>query len=169
MKNIVLTGFMGVGKTEVGRALSTILGWKVVDVDDEIVKSRKMSINEIFSRFGEPSFRDMETEMIKKVSQKRNVIISTGGGAVLRQENMDFLKTNGVVVCLTARPETILERTNRNRERPLLQVKDPLQRINDLLEARGPFYEKADIIIDTEAKSPFRIAGEILEKMGWKR
>lgn len=169
MKNIVLTGFMGVGKTEVGRELSTILGWKLIDVDDEIVKSKKMSINEIFSRFGEPAFRDMETEMIKKVSRKKNVIISTGGGAVLRQENMEFLKTGGVVVCLTARPETILKRTSRNRERPLLQVEDPLQRIHDLLESRGPFYEKADIMIDTEGKSPFGIAGEILERMGWKQ
>lgn len=169
MKNIVLTGFMGVGKTEVGRELSAILGWKVVDVDDEIVKSKKMSINEIFSRFGEPAFRDMETEMIKKVSRKKNVIISTGGGAVLRQENMEFLKVSGVVVCLTARPETILKRTSRNRERPLLHVEDPLQRIHDLLEARGPFYEKADIMVDTEGKSPFGIAEEILERMGWKR
>ena len=169
MKNIVLTGFMGVGKTEVGRELSAILGWKVVDVDDEIVKSKKMSINEIFSRFGEPAFRGMETEMIKKVSRKKNVIISTGGGAVLRQENMEFLKTSGVVVCLTARPETILKRTSRNRERPLLHVEDPLQRIHDLLEARGPFYEKADIMIDTEGKSPIGIAEEILERMGWKR
>jgi shikimate kinase len=169
MKNIVLTGFMGVGKTEVGRELSTILGWKLIDVDDEIVKSKKMNINEIFGRLGEPAFRDMETEMIRKVSQERNVIISTGGGAVLRQENMEFFKANGVVVCLTARPETILKRTSRNRERPLLQVEDPLQRIHDLLESRGPFYEKADIMIDTEGKSPFRIAGEILERMGWKR
>jgi len=169
MKNIVLTGFMGAGKTEVGRELSTILGWKLIDVDDEIVKSQKMSINEIFSRLGEPSFRDMETEMIKKVSQKRNVIISTGGGAVLRQENRELMKTRGVLVCLTARPETILKRTSGNRERPLLQVEDPLQRIHDLLEARRPFYEKADIMIDTEGKSPFHIAGEILERMGWKR
>lgn len=169
MKNIVLTGFMGTGKTEVGRELSAILGWKLIDVDDEIVKSQKMSVNEIFSKFGEPAFRDMETEMIRKVSKKKNVIISTGGGAVLRQENMEFLKTSGVVVCLTALPETILKRTSRNRERPLLQVEDPLQRIHDLLESRRPFYEKADIMIDTEGKSPFGIAGEILERMGWKR
>ena len=160
---------MGVGKTEVGRELSAILGWKVIDVDDEIVKSQKMSINEIFRRSGEPAFRDMETEMIRKISQKRNVIISTGGGAVLRQENRELLKTHGVVVCLIARPETILERTSRNRERPLLQVEDPLQRIQDLLEARKPFYEKADIMIDTEGKSPLSIAQEILERMGWKR
>ena len=169
MNNIVLTGFMGTGKTEVGRELSRILGWKLIDVDDEVVKSQKMSINEIFSRVGEAAFRDMETEMIRKVSQKRNVIISTGGGAVLREENRELLKAHGVVVCLTARPETIFRRTGGNRERPLLQVDNPLQRIHDLLEARMQFYEKADLMIDTEGKSPFHIAGEILEKMGWKQ
>ncbi|HXX53949.1 MAG TPA: shikimate kinase [Thermodesulfovibrionales bacterium] len=169
MKNIVLTGFMGVGKTEVGRELSTILGWKLLDVDDEIVKSQKMSVSEIFSRFGEAVFRDLETEMIRKVSRKRNIVISTGGGAVLRQENMELLKTHGVVVCLTALPETILKRTSRNNERPLLQVEDPLKRIHDLLELRKPFYENADIVIGTEGESPLRIAEEILERMGWKR
>jgi shikimate kinase len=82
---------------------------------------------------------------------------------------MEFLKATGVIVCLTALPETILKRTSKNRERPLLQVEDPLRKIHDLVEARGPFYEKADIMIDTEGKSPFHIAGEILEKMGWRR
>lgn len=169
MKNIVLTGFMGTGKTEVGRELSHILGWKVIDVDEEIVKAKKMSINEIFGKFGEQVFRNIETEMIGKVSQNRNVIISTGGGAVLRQENMEILRRNGVVICLWAEPETILRRTSSSSERPLLQVEDPLARIRELLEYRRPFYEKADIMIDTEGKSPFNIAEEILERMGWKR
>ncbi len=169
MKNIVLTGFMGTGKTEVGRELARVLGWKVIDVDDEIVKAQKMSINEIFSRFGEPAFRDIETEMIRQVSRSRNVIISTGGGAVLRQENMDILKERGVVVCLDAAPDTILKRTSGNSERPLLKVEDPLGRIRELLEFRRPFYQKADITIDTDGKTPLLIAEEILERMGWKR
>lgn len=168
MKNIVLTGFMGAGKTEVGRELANILRWEIIDVDDEIVKSQKMTINEIFSKFGEPAFRDIETEMIRKVSQNKNVIISTGGGAVLRQENMDILRENGVVIYLTATPETILKRTSSNSERPLLQVEDPLKRIKELLEFRRLFYEKADIMIDTEGKTPFHIAEEILERIGWK-
>ncbi len=104
MKNIVLTGFMGAGKTAVGRELSRILGWKIIDVDDEIVKARNMTIHEIFSTLGEPAFRDIETGMIRKVSQDRSVIISTGGGAVLRQENMDILREHGVIVCLWASP-----------------------------------------------------------------
>jgi shikimate kinase len=169
MKNIVLTGFMGAGKTAVGRELSRILGWKIIDVDDEIVKARGMTINEIFSALGEPAFRDIETEMIRKVSQNRNVIISTGGGAVLRQENMDILREHGVIICLWASPETVLRRTRGNDERPLLQVEDPLKRIQELLEFRRPFYEKADSMIETDEKSPFYIAKEILERMECRR
>jgi shikimate kinase len=169
MKNIVLTGFMGAGKTAVGRELSHLLGWKIIDVDDEIVKARKMTIKEIFGKFGEPAFRDIETEMIGKVARNRNVIISTGGGAVLRQENMDLLRENGTIVCLWASPETILKRTSRDNERPLLQVEGPLKRIRELLEYRRPFYEKADIMIDTEGKTPFHIAEEILDRTGCRR
>ena len=168
MKNIVLTGFMGTGKTEVGRELSRILGWRLIDVDDEIVKAQNMSINEIFGKFGEPSFREMETEMIRKVSQNKNVIISTGGGAVLRQQNMDILRENGVIICLGATPETVLERTSTNSERPLLRVEDPLCKIRELMEFRKPFYEKADITVSTERKTPLNIAEEILERTGWK-
>lgn len=169
MKNIVLTGFMGTGKTEVGRELARILGWRVIDVDDEIVKVQNMSINEIFGRLGEPAFRQMETDMIRKVSRSRNVIISTGGGAVMRQENMDILREEGVIISLDAKPETIFRRTSSNSERPLLQVEDPLRKIRELLELRRPFYQKADITIDTEEKTPLLIAEEVLEKMGWKR
>ena len=169
MKNIVLTGFMGSGKTAVGREISRILGWKMIDLDDEIVKARGMSINEIFSKLGEPAFRDIETEAIRKVAQHRNVVISTGGGAVLRQENMDLLRAMGVIVCLCVSAESVLGRTRNNSERPLLQVEDPLRRIRELLEFRRPFYEKADIMIDTEGKSPFHIAEEILERTGWKK
>ncbi len=116
MKNIILTGFMGTGKTAVGKELSRLLDMKLIDVDTEIERSRKMNINEIFKQFGEQRFREIETEMIKMVSGNRNVIISTGGGAVLRQENMDVLRENGIIICLTATPETILQRTS-NSER----------------------------------------------------
>lgn len=169
MKNIVLTGFMGTGKTAVGRELSRILGWKIIDVDDEIVKSQKMSIKEIFGSFGETGFREIETGMIREVSKRKNVIISTGGGAVIRQENMDMLRERGVIICLDASPETILKRTSSNSERPLLNVEDPFRRIKELLEIRRPFYEKADIIISTEGKTPLLIAEEVLERAGWKR
>lgn len=156
---------MGTGKSEVSKELSRILGWKVIDIDTEIEKSRKITITEIFKQFGEPGFRDIETEAIKKFSGNKNVIISTGGGAVLRQENMSALRENGVLVCLTAGPETILQRTGTNNDRPLLQVDDPLKKIKELLAFRKPYYEKADIVINTEGKTPFQIAEEIIEKV----
>ncbi len=165
MKNIVLTGFMGTGKSEVSRELSRILGWNAIDIDTEIEKFQKMTITEIFKRFGEPGFRDIETEVIKMFSKNKNVIISTGGGAVLRQENMDALRGNGVIVCLTAKPETILQRTSNDDDRPLLQVEDPLRKIKELLEFRRPYYEKADIMIDTDGKTPLEVAEEIIERV----
>lgn len=165
LKNIVLTGFMGTGKTEVGAALSRLLGWRLVDVDEEIEAAGGMAIKEIFKRHGEPAFRDMETKAIKDVSERKNLVISTGGGAVLRQENMDALRKHGVIVCLTADPETILERTGKNSERPLLQVEDPIKKIKELLDFRMPYYEKADFMVRTEGKPPIQIAEEILEKL----
>lgn len=157
---------MGTGKTEVGKELSRLLDMKLIDVDTEIEKSRKLTINDIFKKFGEPRFREIETEMIKNLSEKKNIIISTGGGAVLKQENMNALRKNGVIVCLTASPETILKRTSRNSDRPLLQVENPLKKIKELLNFRKPFYEKADIIINTNDKTPLQIAEEIIDEIG---
>jgi shikimate kinase len=96
---------------------------------------------------------------------KKNIIISTGGGAVLKQENLDVLREKGIIVCLLATPETILRRTSHNSNRPLLQVEDPSGKIKELLNFRKPFYEKADIMIDTEGKTPIQIAEEIIEKI----
>ncbi|TAN42895.1 MAG: shikimate kinase [Nitrospirae bacterium] len=163
MKNIVLTGFMGTGKTEVGRELARMLSMKLIDIDAEIELARGMKINDIFRDLGEPAFRDIETEMIRAITKGRNLIISAGGGAVLREENMQALRENGIVFCLTAGPDTILQRTSQHDDRPLLKVDDPRKRIKELLELRRPFYEKAGIMIDTEEKNPFEIAGEIRE------
>jgi shikimate kinase len=165
MKNLILTGFMGTGKTEVGRELTRLLTMRLIDIDTEIEKSVKMSINQIFKQFGEQKFREIETEMIEKVSCEKNVIISTGGGAVLKQENVDALKKTGIVICLMAAPGTILRRTSESSERPLLQVEKPFEKINELLNFRKPFYEKADMMIDTEDKTPLQIAEEIIEKV----
>lgn len=164
MKNIVLTGFMGTGKTAVGRQLSRLLNMELIDVDTEIERSQGITINEIFKNFGEPRFREIETEMIKKLSGKKNIIISTGGGAVLKQENMDTLRENGIIFCLMANPQTILKRTSHDSNRPLLQVEDPFKRIKELLDYRKPFYEKADIIINTENKTPLQIAEELINE-----
>ncbi len=168
MKNIVLTGFMGTGKTAVGKELARLLDMKLIDVDTEIEDSRDMTISEIFKKFGEPVFREIETDMIKKVSLNKDAVISTGGGAVLRQENMETLRGTGIIVCLMASPETILQRTSSTSDRPLLHVENPLEKIGELLDIRKPYYEKADIVIDTDGKTPLQIAEEIVEKVkGW--
>lgn len=165
MKNIILTGFMGTGKTEVGRELAQLKGMRLIDVDKEIEKSEKMTINDIFRQFGEQKFRELEAAAIERISRQDNIIIATGGGAVLTQQNIDVMKKTGVIICLLATPETILRRTSNTTERPLLQVENPLEKIKELLNFRKPFYEKADIMIDTEEKTPLQIAEEIIEKI----
>ncbi len=169
MRNIVLTGFMGTGKTEVGRLLSERLGYILVDVDSEIERTQGMTITEIFKRHGEPGFRDREADIIRLLSETERAVISTGGGAVLRQENMDNLRKKGVLVCLTATPETIVKRIGDNKDRPLLQVEDPVRKIKELLDSRESCYAKADIIVDTNDKSPLEVAEEIMKKVGTGR
>ena len=163
MKNIVLTGFMGTGKTTIGRELSKMLHMKLVDIDAEIEKTQKMKINDIFRIYGEQYFRDIETDMIKKLSRGKNIIISTGGGAVLRDENMEALKENGIIFCLNASTETIMERTGRSEDRPLLKVENPKEKISEMLSSRRPFYKKAGIMIETDCKTPLEIVQEIME------
>jgi len=167
--NIVLTGFMGAGKTAVAEELAHLTGFTRVEVDEEIERSAGMKISEIFDRHGEPRFREMETAEVARAAQKTGAIISTGGGAVMREENMEPLRATGVVVYLRARPETVLKRTSGNADRPLLQVDDPMAKIRELLELRGPYYERAEVIVDTDDKSPRQVAEEILDRVGWKR
>ena len=163
MKNIVLTGFMGTGKTTIGKELSKMLHMKLVDIDAEIEKAQKIKINDIFRIYGEQYFRDIETDMIKRLSREENIIISTGGGAVLRDENMEALKKNGIIFCLNASTETIMKRTARSEDRPLLKVEKPREKISEMLSCRRPFYEKAGVMIETDCRTPLEIVQEIME------
>ncbi len=169
MKNIVLTGFMGSGKSAVGAELARLTGFSLLEVDDEIERTAGMSISEIFGRFGEERFRDMEAAEIRKLAGTTDTVISTGGGVVMREDNMAVLRRDGVVVYLRAEPATLLERTSRDSDRPLLRCDDPLGRINELLAQRKEQYEKADMIVDTDDKGPEGVAREILRRLGWKR
>lgn len=169
LKNIVLAGFMGTGKSEVARELSRICGMKLIDIDREIEASQEKSISEIFALQGEDQFRQIETAVIRQYASEQGVIISTGGGAVLKEENLRALQEHGMIFCLTASPETIMLRTAGNTDRPLLQSDDRLARISELLKERQPYYEKAGIMINTEGKTPFEIAEEIAGKLSWTR
>ncbi|MFH0763940.1 MAG: shikimate kinase [Candidatus Omnitrophota bacterium] len=149
MRNIVLVGFMGTGKTTIAIELSHRLGMKYVSIDDLIEKRERCTINEIFTKRGEDYFRNVESAVIRDAACMDNLVIDTGGGAVLRDENMAYMKSNGIIVCLTAGEDVIMERTKKYKYRPLLNVEDPKRKIRDLLAKRLPYYAKADYTIDT--------------------
>ncbi|UCD54636.1 MAG: shikimate kinase [Candidatus Omnitrophota bacterium] len=162
MRNIVLVGFMGTGKTQVAKALSKKLGMKYVSTDALIEKKEKTTISDIFSRKGEGYFRKTEKDVIKDVSLMQNIVIDAGGGVVIDPENIKHLKKNGIIVCLWASPEVILERTKKYAHRPLLNVADPLKKIKELLAFRKSFYEKADYHIHTSKMTLEEVMDEII-------
>lgn len=164
-KNIVLTGFMGAGKSTVGRILAKTLGMRFVDTDEEIERRAGMSIPEIFSEYGEEHFRDLESEVIREISSWENAVIVTGGGAVIREENRKWLRKNGIIVYLHVEPEEAFRRLRDNTSRPLLMVENPLNRIRELMEKRREFYRDNDFEIDTTGLSPEEVAEEIIKKI----
>ncbi|WP_378956332.1 shikimate kinase [Pelosinus sp. sgz500959] len=163
MKNIVLIGFMGTGKTTIGRLLASRLGRPFVDSDKKVEHENGMTIREIFERHGEAYFRQKEKDMIARLSRYNNAVIATGGGVVLSSENMRRLKKNGVIIALTASVETILERTSRRNTRPLLLDFFAREQIVDkLMSERYELYQKADFSIDTNGNSPQHVINEIM-------
>ena len=149
--SIALIGFMGTGKTGVGKALAKKLGKEFIELDALIEQKAGKTIPEIFQQDGEIAFRELEIEVTKEVSPKKNVVIACGGGLVLNKINIDRLKKENLVVYLTASPEVILKRTlSDSNERPLLEVADRTSTVEELLKFRQPFYERAaEITIDT--------------------
>jgi 3-dehydroquinate synthase len=158
MGNIALIGFMGTGKSEVGTRLAQRLGMKFIDCDATIEAKTGRSIADIFERSGEERFRRLEREEIARVSRRWGLVVATGGGAPQDPANMAALKRAGIVICLTARPEVIWERTRGASERPLLAVPDPRARIAELLAERRSCYAQADRSFDTSDLSPERAA-----------
>ncbi|MBD3425759.1 MAG: AAA family ATPase [Candidatus Omnitrophica bacterium] len=150
MKNVVLVGFMGTGKTEVAKALAAELGREYVSLDELIVAREERPINEIFAEDGEAYFRKVEKEVVREVAARSGLVVDTGGGVVLDEENVTALKRGGIVICLWADAESIYERTAGSGHRPLLKVRDPKERIRQLLDYRRPFYQKADFHVDTD-------------------
>lgn len=164
-RNVILTGFMGVGKTSVGNMLAEHLRFTFIDTDVLIEADQSKTITEIFGAFGEAYFRDVESRIIAQVLRGEGQIVSTGGGAVIREENRRLFRASGLVVCLIARPDVILDRIKHETHRPLLHTPDPRARIEDLLAQRTLFYADADLTIDTSDKSVASIVTEILERV----
>jgi shikimate kinase len=159
--NIVLVGFMGTGKSTVGRFLAEKLGWEFIDTDHYIEKQEGTSIPELFANRGEMYFREVEKGAIRDILSKSNQVISTGGGAVLLKENRAYMKQNGFVVALTASVETIIQRVGGDRNRPLLQGK-PQEVVPHLLEKRKHAYDFADVKVSTDKLRVEHIAHRIL-------
>ena len=149
-KNIVLIGIMGSGKTTLGKIIAEKTGMEFIDTDEMVIQRVGKQIGEIFEEHGEAYFRDIEAEIVEEVSKKENCVISTGGGVVLRDENVDSLKRTGVMFFLTASPMTLWERVKGDKLRPLLKGDNVIGVLKRVLTARLPLYEQADYTINTE-------------------
>lgn len=148
--NIFLVGLMGAGKTTVGRALARTLHRRFIDSDHEIEARTGASIPWIFEIEGETSFRIRESEVIRDLTAQSDIVLATGGGAILRPENRECLKARGTVIYLRASVSSILQRTRHDKNRPLLQTADPRQRLEQLAREREPYYlEVADLVVET--------------------
>ena len=167
MKSLILIGFMGTGKSTLGRVLAERLHLEQVDLDEVVVQEQNMPISDIFARYGEERFRELEHDVMCRYAAQPNLIISPGGGAVLREENRKVMRECCTVISLLARPEVILERVNRDATvRPVLENRKPgqskLERIEEVLTQRMPCYQEADFILDTSDAPVELLAEQVL-------
>ena len=164
--NVFLVGPMGVGKTTIGRALAEQMNLEFFDSDQEIEAATGADIPWIFDVEGEQGFRQREVKMIKLLSGRKNIVLATGGGAVLDKKNRKRLKKRGLVVYLRASIKRQIDRTARDRHRPLLQNGNPEQIIQDLMLVREPLYlEVADVVVDTNRRNPKSVSNEIIKQI----
>lgn len=166
MKNIYLIGFMGAGKSTIASKLHKALSMDLVEMDEQIVKEQKMSINEIFKKHGEDFFRDIESALVKRISDSGNTVVSCGGGVVVRPQNVEEMKKNGKIVFLYATPETIYARVRNSTDRPILNGNMNVEYIASLMEKRRTLYEEAaDVKITTDGKTVEEIIKEIMNEV----
>lgn len=160
--NLFLIGFMGTGKSTVAQQLSTFMQADVIEMDQAIVEEQGMEITDIFAKFGEEHFRNIESKFLKKIKKKSRCIVSCGGGVVVRPENAEYMKKNGKVILLMASPETVYQRVRYSKERPILNENMSVEHIEQLMEKRRELYMGvADLIIDTDGKDPVQICQDI--------
>jgi len=169
-ENIFLVGLMGAGKTSVGKLLARRLGKTFHDCDHEIEAATGVRVPLIFEIEGEDGFRARETKMLAELTQRRGIVLATGGGAVLCEENRKALAANGTVIYLRASPHDLWQRTRHDRNRPLLQTADPLAKLTELYALRDPLYrEVAHIVVDTGSQSVSNLAHRLEQKLTERR
>ena len=165
--NIFLVGMMGAGKTTIGRLLAKRLGKTFHDCDHEIEARTGVRVSVIFEIEGEPGFRKREAEELGRLAALENIVLATGGGAVLDPGNRALLKARGLVVYLHAQPKDLWQRTRHDKSRPLLQAADPRARVEELYRARDPLYrEIAELVADTGRQSANLLVNQLLEQLG---
>lgn len=165
-ENIMLIGFMGCGKSTVSSYLKEMLEMKVLEMDDFIAQKEGMSINSIFEKYGEQYFRDCESRLLIELQSQQGLVVSCGGGIILREENIYHMKKNGKIILLEASPEAIYARVKNSTERPILNDNMSVAFISELMEKRKEKYLKAaDIIINTNNKTIQEICEELLQKL----
>ena len=164
--NIYLIGFMGVGKSTISARLKDMLGKECLEMDEMIVEQQGMPISEIFDKFGEEHFRDIEGQLLVDIKNSKNAVVSCGGGAVLRDENAKVMKESGKIVLLTASPQTIYNRVKNSTDRPILNGNMNIEYIEGLMNKRKDrYFSVADIVIETDNKDVNEICEEIIEKL----
>ena len=163
--NILLIGFMGSGKSTIGRKLAKLLEYSFVDTDSVIEDDQGCSVDEIFKYGGEECFRKMETRLLQKLKNVENSVIATGGGIVLREQNQRLLQEIGKRVYLNVPQEELQQRLKNDRNRPLLKKKDPETVVQKMMKERVLLYEQAEYIVDAGQRSPQKIASEIINKL----
>ena len=164
IRNIALCGFMGTGKSAVGRLVAEQLHFAFLDTDTVIEARAGKTIAQIFEEQGEAGFRELEKRIVKELALRDRTVIATGGGLVVDPENMASLKQHAYVVCLWASPETIYSRVKNQTHRPLLKEADPLEKIRRLLAERAPFYKQANVLLTTDIRSLREVAQQVLHQ-----
>ena len=166
MNNIILCGFMGCGKSTIGRIMAKKAGLTLVDMDRYIEEKEGMTVSEIFEKYGEERFRELETEACRELSERENLVIAAGGGTLTFQRNIDILKSSGKIVFIDVSYENLCERLKRDTRRPLLQVENRNEVIRELLDKRLPIYRNAASVIVNGNFTSGIVASNILGIMG---
>ncbi len=162
--NLALIGFMGTGKTSVGRLVAESLHFDYLDTDEMIQSATGKTVTEIFKNDGEKNFRALEEKVVVELASRVKTVIATGGGLPTNSANLKNLKKHALVVCLWASPEKIWERVKNQSHRPLLHDENPQAKIRELLAAREPFYKQADVLLNTELRSVREVAQQIVHQ-----